>query len=84
VGIAAGVALAAALPELPYACGLATVHLFRRDTVPDPLLPEDGVIPVRRPEPTAESLAATRADDDVAARWSDRLTAMAAHLEVAR
>ncbi|GAA4287177.1 o-succinylbenzoate synthase [Georgenia daeguensis] len=84
VGIAAGVALAAALPELPYACGLATVHLFERDTVPDPLLPEGGVIPVRRPEPTSESLAATRADDDVAARWSDRLAAMAAHLEVAR
>ena len=28
VGIAAGVALAAALPELPFACGLATVALF--------------------------------------------------------
>ena len=28
VGIAAGVALAAALPELPYACGLATVSMF--------------------------------------------------------
>ena len=28
VGIAAGVALAAALPELPYACGLATVQLL--------------------------------------------------------
>ena len=84
VGIAAGVALAGALPELPYACGLATVHLFRRDTVPDPLLPERGMIPVRRPEPTPESLAAARADDDVAARWSDRLAAMAAHLEAAR
>ena len=30
VGIAAGVALAAALPELPYACGLATVQLLDR------------------------------------------------------
>ena len=28
VGLAAGVALAAALPELPYACGLATMSLY--------------------------------------------------------
>ena len=33
VGIAAGVALAAALPELPYACGLATVQLLVDDVV---------------------------------------------------
>ena len=31
VGIAAGVALAAALPELPYACGLSTVELMAGD-----------------------------------------------------
>ena len=31
VGIAAGVALAAALPELPHACGLATVQLLTAD-----------------------------------------------------
>ena len=35
VGIAAGVALAAALPELPYACGLATVQLLTDDVVAD-------------------------------------------------
>ena len=52
VGIAAGVALAAALPELPYACGLATVQLLEGDVVADPLLPEaDGALPVRRPVP---------------------------------
>ncbi|HUP55012.1 MAG TPA: o-succinylbenzoate synthase, partial [Methylomirabilota bacterium] len=39
VGIAAGVALAAALPELPYACGLATVALLAADVVADPFLP---------------------------------------------
>ena len=33
VGIAAGVALAAALPELPYACGLATTSMLTRDLV---------------------------------------------------
>ncbi len=47
VGIAAGVALAAALPELPYACGLATVQLLVDDVVVEPLLPRDGELPVR-------------------------------------
>ena len=42
VGIAMGVALAAALPELPYACGLATVQLLGADVVAEPLLPVDG------------------------------------------
>ena len=51
VGIAAGVALAAALPELPFACGLATVALFTADVTSTPLLPVDGALPVRRPEP---------------------------------
>ena len=46
VGIAAGVALAAALPELPYACGLATVQLLTDDVVAEPLLPVDGALPV--------------------------------------
>ncbi|KMM45552.1 O-succinylbenzoate synthase, partial [Cellulomonas sp. A375-1] len=46
VGLAAGVALAAALPELPYACGLATAQLLTADLVTDPLLPVDGALPV--------------------------------------
>ena len=49
VGIAAGLALAAALPELPYACGLATVQLLTDDVVADPLLPVDGMLPVGLP-----------------------------------
>ncbi|MCU1619844.1 MAG: menC, partial [Modestobacter sp.] len=51
VGIAAGVALAAALPELPFACGLATVALFTDDVATSPLLPVDGELPVVRREP---------------------------------
>ena len=39
VGLAAGIALAAALPELPYACGLATAQLLTADLVAEPLLP---------------------------------------------
>ncbi|MGN6613030.1 MAG: o-succinylbenzoate synthase [Angustibacter sp.] len=42
VGIAAGVALAAALPELPYACGLGTVGLFERDVASSPLRARGG------------------------------------------
>jgi o-succinylbenzoate synthase len=46
VGLAAGVALAAALPELPYACGLGTAALLGGDVVADPLLPRDGALTV--------------------------------------
>ena len=59
VGIAAGVALAAALPELPYACGLATVQLLETDVVLDPLLPVDGALPVRVPEVDLSLVAAS-------------------------
>lgn len=76
VGIAAGVALAAALPELPYACGLATVHLFERDVTGAPLLPVDGSLPVRRVAPSTDALAAIRADDATQRRWHDRIRAV--------
>ncbi|MEU0569193.1 o-succinylbenzoate synthase [Nonomuraea sp. NPDC005983] len=49
VGLAAGVALAAALPSLPYACGLGTMSLLSGDVVADSLVPVDGRLPVRRP-----------------------------------
>ena len=70
VGIAAGVALAAALPRLPYACGLATVQLLQSDVVDDALLPVDGELEVRRPEPVP---GRGEADEATRRRWSDRL-----------
>lgn len=76
VGLAAGIALAAALPRLDHACGLATSQLLARDVVPDPLLPVGGDIVVGRPVPTPSTLAATdarRLAPDVAARWLDRV-----------
>ena len=76
VGIAMGVALAAALPELPYACGLATVQLLEADTVEDPLLPVDGVLPVRRPVVSAASLAAVAAPADRERHWRARLASV--------
>ncbi|MCL2594470.1 MAG: o-succinylbenzoate synthase [Promicromonosporaceae bacterium] len=46
IGLAAGLALAGALPELPYACGLATAGLLAHDVIADPLLPIAGHLPV--------------------------------------
>ncbi|HEX2074956.1 MAG TPA: o-succinylbenzoate synthase [Geodermatophilus sp.] len=76
VGIAAGVALAAALPELPFACGLATVALFTADVTSTPLLPVDGALPVTRPSP--DRLDAVTADPATEARWRKRLRAVRA------
>jgi O-succinylbenzoate synthase len=76
VGIAAGVALAAALPELPFACGLATVALLTADVTSTPLLPVDGALPVTRPEP--DLLAQVAADPGTDARWRARLSAVRA------
>src|SRR5436305_10476669 len=72
VGIAAGVALAAALPELPFACGLGTVSLLDGDVTRDPLLPVNGERPVRAVEP---DLTMVHADDDVREWWMARMEA---------
>jgi O-succinylbenzoate synthase len=57
VGLAAGLALAAALPELPFACGLATATLLAADVTDDPLVAHDGVLEVRAVRPGPELLA---------------------------
>lgn len=66
VGIAAGLALAAALPELPHACGLSTVQLLTGDLVADPLVPVDGVLRV----PGTPGVPVTVVDEDALARWA--------------
>ncbi|MEV1246088.1 o-succinylbenzoate synthase [Nonomuraea sp. NPDC049750] len=58
VGLAAGLALAAALPELPYACGLGTMPLLTGDVVDDSLVPVDGRLAVRRPAVNFQLLSA--------------------------
>ncbi len=70
VGIAAGVALAAALPELPYACGLATVQLLTDDVVAEPMLPVNGMLTVARPDVLESSAPA---DPQRTAWWQARL-----------
>jgi len=80
VGIAAGLALAAALPELPYACGLGTVSLLERDVVAEPLVPRDGFLTVRAVAPTADLLAGVAAPAEAVQRWERRLAAVEAEL----
>lgn len=75
VGLAAGVALAAALPELPYACGLGTAQLLADDVTTRPLLPDNGLLPVRRVDP---DLRLVHSDDATRKRWLARIAAVAA------
>lgn len=58
VGLAAGLALAAALPELRYPCGLATATLLAADVTHEPLIPVDGQLRVRRVAPAPDLLIA--------------------------
>ena len=76
VGIAAGVALAAALPELHHACGLATVQMLTDDVVTEPMLPVDGMLAVRRPEVDGAALDRLAADVGRAEHWRRRLDAV--------
>ena len=78
LGLAAGVALAAALPSLEHACGLATRSLLTGDVAAPDLLPSDGFLPVTRPTVVPELLAAWAAPPDRVAWWEDRLAAVRA------
>jgi len=77
VGLAAGLALAAALPELPYACGLATMSLLTGDVTASPLREAGGVLPAARPAVDPHRLAEFEADP---APWRVRLLAAARYL----
>ncbi len=76
VGLAAGLALAAALPELPYACGLGTLALLDGDVTSAPFRVVDGAMAVGRPDP--DLTGAVAADDETAARWHDRVAVVRA------
>ena len=77
IGLAAGVRLAAALPELPYACGLATMSLLSGDVTAAPLVEQAGALPVRAA--TVDPAALDRFEVDPAA-WRARLLAAAEFL----
>ncbi|WP_035811953.1 o-succinylbenzoate synthase [Jiangella gansuensis] len=80
VGLAAQLALAGALPELDFACGLGTLSLLDGDVVADgaALRPVDGWLPVPAtgsvPAPDPDRLDAFRQrDPDRVAWWRERL-----------
>jgi O-succinylbenzoate synthase len=79
VGLAAGVALAAALPGLPYACGLATMSLLAGDVTAEPLAEAGGELPVRRPAVGLAELARWETDPQP---WRRRAMEAARYLTV--
>ncbi|BBY07044.1 o-succinylbenzoate synthase [Mycobacterium noviomagense] len=74
VGIAAGLAAAAALPQLRHACGLGTGGLFVED-VAEPMTPHDGYLPVARTQPDPDRLQALAAPTERRQWWIDRVKA---------
>jgi O-succinylbenzoate synthase len=74
VGIAAGLAAAAALPELNHACGLGTGGLFVED-VAEPAAPPQGYLPVAPVTPDPARLQALAAPPGRRQWWIDRVKA---------
>ena len=78
LGLAAGVALAAALPSLEHACGLATRSLLTADVASPEVVPVNGALPVVVPTVVPALLDAVAAAPDRAAWWEARLAAVRA------
>ncbi|MEO8220088.1 MAG: o-succinylbenzoate synthase [Specibacter sp.] len=73
VGISSGLALAAALPELPYACGLGTVSLMAADIAEPSLVAVAGGMEVREVAADPELLARWAAPAERRDWWLERL-----------
>ncbi|GAA5045832.1 o-succinylbenzoate synthase [Nocardia callitridis] len=76
VGLAAQLALAGALPELEFACGLGTLSLLDGDTVAESSRQVGGYLPVPKVAPVADPALLQRyrhPDGDRVAWWRDRL-----------
>lgn len=73
VGLAAGLHLAAALPDFGYDSGLGTASLLAGDVTDDPLQVVDGCLPVRRGVPTPTLLRRHAASVERTDWWKDRL-----------
>lgn len=81
IGIASGLWLAGALPQLPYACGLGTGALFAQDVIGNPARIVDGHLLVQRAVP--EDVDPHHlVDDAMRQRWSDRLQRAWRHARV--
>lgn len=80
IGMYGGLLAASLLEDLPFACGLGTVALCQGDPTLDPLLPIDGWVAVRRPEPDPELLQRWRPDTQTTTRMLRALDAAAEDL----
>jgi O-succinylbenzoate synthase len=80
VGLAAGLALAGALPSLDFACGLGTISLLDGDVTTHSLSSVDGFLPVLAAAPEPDLLADFQADRETAARWLGQLARVRAKL----
>ncbi len=73
VGIRAGLALAAALPELPFACGLGTLELMAGDVTSNSLVPQGGSIALRELTIDEDLLDRWKAPEDRQSWWRERV-----------
>ncbi|MFC4373998.1 o-succinylbenzoate synthase [Nocardia halotolerans] len=71
VGLSAQIALAGALPDLEFACGLGTLALFEGDLVTESLRPVDGwlTVPTAAPEPDPALMQKYRHPDADRVEW---------------
>jgi o-succinylbenzoate synthase len=84
VGLSAQLALAGALPELDFACGLGTLSLLAGDIVSPSLRPIGGYLPVSRkpPEPDRALLDQHAPADPARVRWwRDRMRRVLTELD---
>ena len=77
VGLSACVALAGALPDLPFASGLGTGALLAEDVSDPPLVPRNGAMDVVRTAPDLKAVmrASTAMEQERASWWMSRLSA---------
>lgn len=81
VGLSAGIALAAHLPE-DVVCGLGTATLLTGDVAKSPYLPKDGAVFVHVPEIDLELIAKYRLSPEKSEQWHNRIAnAYAKYLE---
>lgn len=73
VGIGMGLALAAALPELEFDCGLGTAAMLIGDVTREPFVAQDGKLAVKRAEVDPAKLEVFAAEDHRVDWWLERL-----------
>jgi O-succinylbenzoate synthase len=78
LGLAAGIALAAALPSLEHACGLATRSLLTADVATPDVVPVNGALQVVVPTVVPSLVDACAAPPGRVVWWEDRLAAVRA------